>query len=254
MSKETIELMVEGGKAVAGAQMGQSLGPLKINISEVIQKINTKTAAFKGMKVPVKVIVETETKNIDLEVGTPPTSELIKKELALEKGSGTPNIDLKGNLAIEEVIKIALMKKDSMLVNSLKAAVKNVTGSCNSLGVLIEGKNSKDINKDIDAGLYDKEIKAQKTEVSGEKKTKLKEQLDVKLAEIKAAIEKAKAEAEKVAAESGKPAEEAKEEAATTEEGAAEGVTKSAKPEEVKKGKPEETKKAPAKAEEVKKK
>jgi len=65
MSKETVELMVEGGKATAGAALGQSLGPLRVNIGEVVQKINTKTSSFKGMKVPVKVIVNTETKEVE---------------------------------------------------------------------------------------------------------------------------------------------------------------------------------------------
>src|SRR3989344_4990789 len=140
MSKETVELMVEGGKATAGAALGQSLGPLRINIGEVVQKINTKTSSFKGMKVPVKVIVNTETKEVEVTIGTPPSSELIKKELVIEKGSGKPNIEKIGNISMEQVIKIALMKKDSMTVNSLKAAIKNIIGSCGSLGVLIEEK------------------------------------------------------------------------------------------------------------------
>lgn len=243
MSKETIELMVEGGKATAGAQLGQSLGPLKINVGEVVKKINDKTSAFKGMKVPVKVIVNTESKEVDVTVGTPPTSELIKKELNLEKGSGKPNIEKVANIAIEQIIKIALMKKDSMLVNSLKAAVKNVVGSCSSLGILIEGKFPKDINREIDEGQYDSQINSEKVEIDAGKKEQLKQQLEQVQVELKAEQEKLKAEQEKLKAleeaekpVAEKPAEEAK-------EGAEEG--KEEKKEEAQK----DEKKVPAKEE-----
>lgn len=215
MSKETIELMVEGGKAAAGAQLGQSLGPLKINVGEVVQKINDKTSSFKGMKVPVKVIVDTETKEIEISVGTPPTSELIKKELELEKGSGKPNIEKTANIAMEQVIKVALMKKDSMTVNSLKAAVKNVIGSCSSLGVLIEGKLPKEINQEINEGKYDSLINSEKTEIDNNKKVLLKQQLEEVQERLKAEEEKLKAlvEAEKVVVEKPVEAEEKAEEA-----------------------------------------
>jgi len=91
MSKETIDMMVEGGKAAPGPDMGQKLGPLKIPIPDVLKAINEKTAAFEGVKVPVKLIIDTDTKEYTIEVGTPPVSELIKKEIGLEKGSSTVN-------------------------------------------------------------------------------------------------------------------------------------------------------------------
>jgi len=72
MTKEIVDLMIEGGKAVAGAALAQPLAPLGINIQEIVTKINEKTSSFNGMKVPVKVIVETDDKTFDLEIGTPP--------------------------------------------------------------------------------------------------------------------------------------------------------------------------------------
>jgi large subunit ribosomal protein L11 len=176
--KETIEILVEGGKAKADASMAQKLGPMKINIQDVLNHINEKTDSFKGMKVPVKVIIDPETKEFEISIGTPPISELIKKELNLQKGSSFPNKDKIANIGIEQAIKIAKMKESSILHNSLKAVVKTVVGSCNSLGILVEGKESKDTNKVIDEGAYDKEINEIKTEVSNEKKKVLQEQLE----------------------------------------------------------------------------
>ena len=196
MSKETVEIMIEGGKAVAGPTVGQKLGPLGINIQQVLIKINEKTASFKGMKVRVKIIVETSDKSFNLEIGTPPTAELIKKELNLQKGSGVPNKIKTGNLGIEQVIKIAKMKQDSLFVNDLKAAVKTIVGTCNSLGILIEGKTAKDVVQDINKGKYDKEIKEEKTEVNPEKQKELEQQFKEIQKEMEKiiAVEKAKLE------------------------------------------------------------
>lgn len=175
MTKETVEVLVEGGKATAGPPIGSSLGPLKVNIGEIVSKINEKTKEFKGMKVPVKIIVDTQTKKFEIEVGTPPVSQLIKKELGLDKGSGEPNKTKVGVLAFEQIIKIAKMKIGSLNVKNLKAAVKTVVGSCVTSGILIDSKDPKIISKEIDKGVYDDLIKAEKTEVSAEKNKQLEE-------------------------------------------------------------------------------
>src|SRR3989344_201296 len=168
--KEIIEILVEGGKAKADASLAQRLGPMKINIQEVLKVINEKTHSFNGMRVPVKIIVDPETKDFEISIGTPPISELIKKELNLQKGSSFPNKDKVFNIGIEQAIKIAKMKESSILHNSLKSVVKTVIGSCNSLGILVEGKKSDEIGKDIDEGKYDKEINSVKTEMDESKK------------------------------------------------------------------------------------
>jgi len=177
MAKESIESLIEGGKASAAPPLGPALGPLKVNIGQVIAEINKKTDAFKGMKVPVKVIVDTETKEFEIEVGTPPVSQLIKKELGLKKGSGIPNKDFQANLGIEQAIKVAKMKMDSLFVNSLKSAVKTIAGSCNASGILIEGMRSIEFNKAVEAGKFDKELQSENTEITDEKKKQLAEQL-----------------------------------------------------------------------------
>jgi large subunit ribosomal protein L11 len=85
-----VEAMVSGGSASAGPPLGPSLGPLGVNVKAIIEKINEQTAAFKGMQVPIKVIID-DKKQFTITVGTPPTSALIIKEAGIEKGSGTPN-------------------------------------------------------------------------------------------------------------------------------------------------------------------
>ena len=80
-----VEALVPGGKANPGPPLGPALGPLGVNIKEVVEKINEKTRDYNGMQVPVKIIVD-DKKNVEIEVGTPPTASLIMKELGIQKG------------------------------------------------------------------------------------------------------------------------------------------------------------------------
>src|SRR3989339_1829548 len=162
MAKETVDVMVEGGKATAAPPLGPALGPMGVNIGQVVAKINEKTKAFAGMKVPVKVIIEKETKTFDIEIGTPPSSQLLKKEANLEKGSSNPKEDKVADVLIEQIIKIAKMKESSLLGKTLKERVKEVIGTCNSMGILVEGKSATEATTDVNEGKFDQEIKAEK--------------------------------------------------------------------------------------------
>jgi large subunit ribosomal protein L11 len=230
-----IQLIVEGGKATTTPQLAQTLGPMKIPLNEVIGKVNEKTAAFQGIKVPVEVNVNDKDKTYTVTVGSPPTSELIKKELKLEKGSGAPNKEKIANVGAEQVIKIAKQKRDGLFDKTLKAAVKTVAGSCNSMGILIEGKTSDAFTKEVDAGAYDNEIAEERIEVSAEKKTRLQEQLGAVQETLRKEQERLKAaeEAEKAAvveapAAEAAPAEGAKKAEAGAEKKAAEASKTSA--------------------------
>lgn len=157
MAKTTIESLVDGGKASAGPPLGPALGPLGINIGKIIEEINKKTKDFEGMKVPVKIIVD-EKKNFEIVVGTPPTSSLILKELNLEKGSQKPGSEIVGDISIEKVLKIAKMKREGMLSEDIKSNVKEVLGTCLSIGVNVDGKNPKQVIEEIDEGKYEEII------------------------------------------------------------------------------------------------
>ena len=106
-----VKALIPGGKATPGPPLGPSLGPLGINIKSVIDKINEETKEYNGMQVPVSIIVNDD-KSFTIEVGVPPTSALLMKEIGIEKGSGKPNTEKVGDISIEKIIKIAKMKKD----------------------------------------------------------------------------------------------------------------------------------------------
>ena len=138
---DTVEALVDGGRASAGPPLGPALGPKGVNIGQVIAKINEKTKAYDGMKVPVKVLINDD-KTFDIKVGTPPMSALIKGELGVDSGAHNPR-------------KIVDMKGDDLLGATMKARAMEVAGNCVAVGVTIDGKNPKDFQAAVRAGEYD---------------------------------------------------------------------------------------------------
>jgi len=154
-TKKVVEALVAGGQATAGPPLGPALGPLGVNVLAIVNKINEVTKDYAGMKVPVKVMVDVETKEFEVTVGTPTTSALIVSELKVQKGSGSPKAQKIGNLGMDQIVKIAKMKSAELLSPNLKAAVKEVLGSCVSMGVTVDGKEPKEVQKEIDEGQHD---------------------------------------------------------------------------------------------------
>ncbi len=152
--KKVVELLVNGGQANAGPPLGPALGPLGINIMAVVNKINELTKDYAGMKVPVKISVDTEDKTFDVSIGTPTSSALIVAELKIEKGSGTPNTVKVGDLSMDQIVRIAKIKRPELLAPNLKSATKEMLGTCVSLGVTVEGKDPREVQKEIDSGSY----------------------------------------------------------------------------------------------------
>ncbi len=109
------------------------------------------------MKVPVTVVVD-KNKQFEVEVGSPPVSALIKKELGLEKGAKTSGTEVVGNLSFSQVAKIAKIKSETTMAKTFKAAVMEVLGTCLSLGVTIEGKNAKEMQREVAEGKHDEEL------------------------------------------------------------------------------------------------
>ncbi|MEI6731958.1 MAG: 50S ribosomal protein L11 [archaeon] len=202
-----VKLIVEGGKMAPGPAVAQQLGPMGINLGKVIADVNEATKSFAGVKVPVALDVDPKSKTYTIKVSSPPVAELIKKELGLEKGSGKAKDVKVGNISFERIVSIAQQKMPGLLAKDLRAGIKLIVGTCVSLGVLIDNKEAKEIEADIDAGVYDKEIKQELTVVSDEKKKRLASHF---------AIVKAKQEKAQKALEEAKAAEEAAKAAAAT--------------------------------------
>jgi large subunit ribosomal protein L11 len=204
MGQKIVTALVDGGKASPAPPLGPSLSVFKVNIGKIIQDINDKTKSYDGMKVPVKIIIDDVTKECKIEIGTPPVSSLIRKELGLkiiaeekkeettaaaptekpkEKEKAEPTKEvipakegetptetaeekvvekkervIIGNLTMDQCIKIMKMKRDSLLAKDTRKALKEIVASVVSMPLTIEGKNPKEILKEIDEGKYDNKI------------------------------------------------------------------------------------------------
>ncbi len=158
-AKKVVEALVEGGQATAGPPLGPALGPLGVNVLAIVNKINEVTKDYAGMKVPVKVTVDTETKAFEVTVGTPTASALIVSELKVGKGSGSPKTQKVGNLSMEQLVKIAKMKRVQLLSTDIKRAAKEILGTCVSMGVTVEDKDPREVQKEIDEGKHDAILK-----------------------------------------------------------------------------------------------
>jgi large subunit ribosomal protein L11 len=152
-----VEALVPGGKASAGPPLGPALGPLGVNVAQVVAKINEQTKDLNGMQVPVKVIVKSRTE-FEIEVGTPPTSALIIKEMGVEKGSGDKTVV--GDITMEQVLKIVNIKRKGLLSKTMKHAASEVIGTAGSLGATIEGMSSKEAQLALSSGKYDEILEA----------------------------------------------------------------------------------------------
>lgn len=197
-----IKIIAEGGSMKPNPALAQKMGPLGINMGKIISDVNSSTKKFAGMKIPVVLDINTNTKEVKVEVQQPSTAELLKKEFGILKGSSQPQKFKTANSSIEQIIKIA--KEKQGLEKSLKSAVRTVVGACRSMGILIESKEPEIVTDEIGKGVYDDAISQEKTSPSAEKIKEFNaffEKIKKAQEEVmkKEEEEKAKAEEEKVA-------------------------------------------------------
>jgi len=151
---DTIEVLVPGGQADPGPPLGPELGPTPVDVQAVVQEINDQTEAFDGTEVPITITYE-EDGSFEIEVGVPPTAELIKDEAGFETGSGDPDNEFVADLSVEQIVQIAEQKHPDLLSYDLKNAAKEIVGTCTSLGVTIEGNDPREFKRRIEDGEYD---------------------------------------------------------------------------------------------------
>ena len=157
-NKQTISSLVTGGEASAGPPLGPALGPMGVNILEIINAINEQTKEFQGMKIPVTVSVDSDTKKWEIEVGIPSASALLLKEAGIQKGSGTSGTEWVGEVSADMIAKVAKVKLETSYASSLKSVAKQIVGTCVSLGIKVEGKTPKEFTAEINEGKWDSKL------------------------------------------------------------------------------------------------
>lgn len=132
--KTQIKVNLPAGAATPAPPLGPALGQHGVAIMDFVKAYNDKTASMKGQIVPA-VITIYEDRSFDFEIKKAPMSELIKKMISLEKGSGIPNRQKVGKLTMSQVEEIAKDKMDDLNCDSIESAKKIVMGTARSMGV-----------------------------------------------------------------------------------------------------------------------
>jgi large subunit ribosomal protein L11 len=154
MVEKTFNFIVNGGRASGGPPIGPAIGPMGVNIMQIVNEINSKTAEYDGLPVPVEVVIETDTKQFQVNVGMLTTFALISQATGIDKGSGEPNREFAANLTFDQLVNIAKKKSNGIYAASLKAAVREVLGTCQSAGVTVDGMHAKQVQEAIASGEY----------------------------------------------------------------------------------------------------
>jgi large subunit ribosomal protein L11 len=158
MVEKSFNFIVNGGKASGGPPIGPALGPMGVNIMAIVNEINAQTKEYDGLPVPVDVVIDTDTKKYTVKVGMLTTFALISQTAKLDKGSGTPNTAYVADITIDQLVSIAKKKRAGLYAASLKTAVREVLGTCQSAGVTVEGRPAKEVQDAIKAGEFDEKL------------------------------------------------------------------------------------------------
>jgi large subunit ribosomal protein L11 len=132
-----VKLQIDAGKATPAPPVGPALGQHGVNIMAFVKEYNEKTAGQAGTVVPVEITVF-EDRSFTFILKTPPASDLIKKALDLEKGSGTAGKERVGTLPRDKVREIAQTKMKDLNATTIESAEKIVEGTARSMGVAVE--------------------------------------------------------------------------------------------------------------------
>ncbi|MGA2872680.1 MAG: 50S ribosomal protein L11 [Candidatus Dormibacteria bacterium] len=136
--KTVLRLNIEAGKATPGYPIGPALGQHQVNIMEFCRSYNERTESQSGLVIPAEITIF-EDRSFTFVTKTPPTSDLIKKALGIEKGSSKPPQEEAGQLSRDQALAIAQTKLPDVNASELEAAVRMVEGSARSMGVKVIG-------------------------------------------------------------------------------------------------------------------
>jgi large subunit ribosomal protein L11 len=157
--EKKFNFIVPGGGATGGPPIGPALGPMGVNIMNIVAEINKQTGEYKGTPVPVDVLIDTDTKEFKVKVGMLSTFALLTQAVGVTKGSGTPHSAKVGDLSFEQLVSVAKKKKAGLYAATMKSATREVLGTCHSMGVTVDGKPAKEVQNLIKSGAYDAQLK-----------------------------------------------------------------------------------------------
>jgi len=135
--RAVIKLQIPAGKANPAPPVGPALGQHGINIMAFCKEYNERTSAQVGSIIPVEITVF-EDRSFTFITKTPPTTDLLKKAVGVEKGAGASGHEKVGSLSRDKLREIAQLKAKDLNATSIEGAERIIEGTARSMGIEIE--------------------------------------------------------------------------------------------------------------------
>ncbi len=133
-----IKLHVPAAQANPAPPVGPALGQHGVNIMQFCKQFNDQTKGRDGLILPVIISVY-EDRTFSFIIKSPPTSILIKRAANLAKASGTSGKEIIGKITRKQAEEIAKQKVKDLNTENMDEAIKSVTGTARSMGIVVEG-------------------------------------------------------------------------------------------------------------------
>ena len=135
--KAIVKLQIQAGKATPAPPVGPALGQHGVNIMGFCKDYNDRTKSMEGSIIPVEITVF-EDRTFTFVTKTPPASDLLKKAISLEKGSGNSGTQVAGNIYRAKINEIAKVKLKDLNALNLEGAARIIEGTARSMGIKVE--------------------------------------------------------------------------------------------------------------------
>ena len=135
--RAVVKLQIPAGKANPAPPVGPALGQHGVNIMAFCKEYNERTADQAGSIIPVEITVFSDN-SFTFVTKTPPTTDLLRKALGLEKGASTSGREKAGTLSRDKLREIAQLKAKDLNAIDIEGAERIIAGTARSMGIEIE--------------------------------------------------------------------------------------------------------------------
>jgi len=132
-----LKLQLPAGQASPAPPVGPALGAAGVNIMQFVKEYNERTQKLSGNIVPVELTVYVD-RSFDMQLKTPPASDMIKKAAGVDSASGRPGIEIIGKISSTQIKEIAITKMPDLNATDIESAIKIIEGSARSMGIEVE--------------------------------------------------------------------------------------------------------------------
>ncbi len=132
-----VKLALNAGKATPAPPIGPALGQHGVNIVMFCKDYNARTADKQGLIIPVEISIYDD-RSFSFVLKTPPASVLLSKAARVDRGSGTPNLDVVGSITDQQLTEIAETKLQDLNTSNILQAKKIIAGTAKNMGIKID--------------------------------------------------------------------------------------------------------------------